>query len=99
MPQEDSVLTIAARGRTSHLLVGPTRIIDGYSKLTALSFRLKKRNDTVVSHSVKGNVSEFRIIKCMLELSAGGFVQWQVIKCSVLTDDLSELSGEQRRSE
>ena len=46
---------------------------------------------------VEGDVSDFRILKCMFELSAGG-VQWQVIKCSVLTDGLNELSGQLKRS-
>lgn len=47
---------------------------------------------------VASDVSDFRILKCMFELSAGGGVQWQVIKCSVLTDGLSGLGGQLRRS-
>mgnify|MGYP006425773349 FL=1 len=47
---------------------------------------------------VGGDVSDFRILKCMFELSAGGCVQWQVIKCSVLTDGLSGLVAQLRWS-
>jgi len=92
MPQEDSVLTIAARGRTSHLLVGPTRIIDDYAKLTALSFKLKTRNDTVVISGCWRRWFRFSNSKMHVGIECRRF-------CPVASNQMQRFDGRLERAE